>query len=195
MKNIYRTVGVLIIVFLVSSCNSVRGDGGFLSEKPCGPPCFYGITPGVTTKSEAEEILKQNSFSCTFFDYTPGGKQGYMCSWGDVGLDDKGNIVTGVTFRTSSKITLQKVIDKYGEPDVVGTGIVSLPDDKVRVGMILGFKTIRTWIWLEEQHAPKYTVREDSVVHDITYSADFDPQPGNVPWKGYGEYDWTFTLP
>ncbi len=195
MRNIYRAVGVLIIVVLVSSCNSVSGDGGFLSENPCGPPCFYGIMPGVTTKSEAEEIFNQNLFSCTFFDYTPGGKQGFMCSWGGVGLDDEGNIVTGVTFRTSSKITLQQVIDKYGEPDFVSTGIVSLPDDKVRVGMILEFKTIRTSIRLEEQHAPKYTVREDSVVHDIAYFADSEPGPSDVPWKGYGEYDWTFRLP
>ncbi|MEJ5225868.1 MAG: hypothetical protein WHV44_15525, partial [Anaerolineales bacterium] len=140
--------------------------------------------------------LKQNSFSCTFFDYTrSSGRQGFMCSWGEIGLSDDGNIVIGVSFSTSSKITLQQVIDKYGEPDFVRTGIVSLPDDKVRVGMILGFKTIRTWIWLEEQHAPKYTVREDSVVRFIGYSAHFEPLPRDVPWKGYGEYDWTFTVP
>lgn len=193
MKNIYKMTGILIILFSLSNCSTISGDGGFLSEKPCGPPCFYGIIPGITSKDDLEEILKLNSFSCTFFDYThSSGAQGFMCPWGGIALSDEGNIVIGVSFWPSSKIRLWQVIDKYGEPDYVRTGIVSLPDAKVRVGMMLGFRKIRTWIELEEQSAPKYTVREDSLVRHIGYSDHFDHQPSDVVWKGYGEYDWTF---
>src|SRR5690349_12886883 len=34
------------------------GDGGFLSEKPCGPPCFMGIIPGQTKKDEVIQFLR-----------------------------------------------------------------------------------------------------------------------------------------
>lgn len=190
MKNFSRMLETLLLFSLLTSCSSI-GDGGFLSGKPCPPPCFYNITPGITTKNEAEDILKQNEFSCTFFDYTSSsGGQGFMCSWGEVGLE--GNVVDSVFFRPASKIEIQQVIDKYGEPDFVRTGIVSLPDDKVRVGMILGFKEIRAWVWLEEQSTIKYTVREHSLVRYVAYSVNVEPGPNDMLWKGYGEYDWTF---
>ena len=53
---------LLFWVFSISACNAKNefdiGDGGFISDQICSPPCFMSITPGITNKVEAIEILK-----------------------------------------------------------------------------------------------------------------------------------------
>jgi len=108
-------------------------DGGFLSGEPCGPPCFWGIVPGETTEAEAIQILKAvlgGVFEkCTVYNYEP---RGIGCFRPNLGIEfRKGtDIVDGVGFRPSDRITLEDVIAKHGEPDALyatADGIPSTP--------------------------------------------------------------------
>ena len=62
-----RACSVILMCLALSACTCQPtpkptidiGDGGFLSEEPCGPPCFWGIIPGETTEAEVAEILEQ----------------------------------------------------------------------------------------------------------------------------------------
>ena len=59
---------ISVAVSLLGACRvkvhpvpiSAIGEGGFLSQKPCGLPCFWGITPDITTEEEAIGILQQH---------------------------------------------------------------------------------------------------------------------------------------
>lgn len=37
-------------------------EGGLLTGQPCAPPCWYGITPGVTKHDELIRLLQQNPY-------------------------------------------------------------------------------------------------------------------------------------
>lgn len=54
----YRFLGFLFFLTLVLGGCDLNDDQSFLSEMVCEPPCWQGITPGVTTKEEALLILK-----------------------------------------------------------------------------------------------------------------------------------------
>jgi hypothetical protein len=46
-----RITSILLLGFLIAGCMKSQtekriGDGGFISEKPCSVPCFFGIIPG-----------------------------------------------------------------------------------------------------------------------------------------------------
>jgi hypothetical protein len=53
---------MLVVMIFINSCTNTQSRNAaissvFLSDR-CDPPCWYGITPGTTTREEAMEILK-----------------------------------------------------------------------------------------------------------------------------------------
>jgi hypothetical protein len=65
----------------------------WLSNVPCAPPCWEGVTPGVTTSSQAEEILNDNSIFTLLethvFDELTIGYIVFQYLW----LDEAGTII------------------------------------------------------------------------------------------------------
>ncbi|MBA3074003.1 MAG: hypothetical protein FP831_10430, partial [Anaerolineae bacterium] len=65
MKSLDKLLIVFLLVF-TSSCTTQTeeypvlniDDGGLLSKNPCTPPCFWNITPGITTEESAINILE-----------------------------------------------------------------------------------------------------------------------------------------
>ena len=66
---------ILALLFLLTTCSKANenpiparptavdlkiGDGGLMSGIPCGPPCFLGIKPEVTSYDEVLGILSEN---------------------------------------------------------------------------------------------------------------------------------------
>src|SRR3972149_2355054 len=92
------------------------GDGGFLSQQPCGPPCFQGIYPGATTERDARIALQKLGKPCTDWDNTSvGGFRGTNC--GNITVSFADQTVNGVSFNPASDITVSQMIGKYGPPD------------------------------------------------------------------------------
>jgi len=169
-------------------------DGGFLSHDPCGPPCFFGITPGVTTEAEAREIMEQHpeiSNGCEDFDFSKeGGMRGIRCynKYGlRIGFTD--DVVGGIGFRPT-KITLQQVLNAYGIPTSLRVGIVSLPDYPLRVRMILCFDQISADLILSDQDGKEFVVTGDTATASIGYypAGESCVLPEDVTWNGYGAY-------
>ena len=101
----------------------------WLDNPPCQPPCFLGITPGVTTITETVQILSdQTNIQITdgpgsMFDYQE-------LSWrfantyhdsGRLQTDLKGQAVTFIILGidNSEDLKLSEVIAAFGEPDQV----------------------------------------------------------------------------
>jgi hypothetical protein len=170
-------------------------DGGLLSKKPCGPPCFYGIVPGITTDTDAANTMEKTSdifSSCKAFDFTrTGGNRGANCTYANVGY--KNSAVDMVSFAPSSKVSVQQVIDLYGPPDSVSVRIVSLPDSPDRTSMALYFDAIQTMIGLGEQEGARFTVQPSTEVTLAIYLstssyAETRNLPNNQGWQGYDVY-------
>lgn len=173
------------------------GDGGFLSETPCGPPCFYGITPGKTTREEVKAIIKDanNLFeNCVSYDNTPeGGNEGMSCNYFSLTFGE--NYVSSISFRPDEHMELAQIFDKIGEPDRLIPHLRSLPEYPLEGRYILCFDEPRISIWLPEIEGPEYTVSPFTITESFNYVTDEAYQTtacsmihNSVEWEGYGDY-------
>ena len=195
-----------LLIVLTSACvpampgnsNNVPpsiGDGGFLSNNPCGPPCFQGIVPGTTTEHEAVQILQSQGlyYNCSSFNNeVSSGKRGVECgSSVNISFQRGTDIVDAVSFGLSQKVTVADVIAKYGEPDTV---LVTLDHRYPRAGMNLYYTDLRAIIGLPDQEGSIFRVSASTTVESIGYlsAASYKshvPAIDSLPkWKGYGEY-------
>ncbi len=177
------------------------GDGGFLTGKPCAPPCLWGIIPGKTTEAEVIGILHEKGIYnfCDLWDRrSSGGLRGITCKGlfvVDFGV--RGDIVQGVGFTPSSPVTLQDVIAKYGEPDWIAIFIfgVHVFTYEARIA----YPHICTIILFSSETKPYYTLKPSTRIQSISYSVDScEPSRYVAPdwqkWRGYGEY-WPYNFP
>jgi hypothetical protein len=173
-------------------------DGGFLSQDPCGPPCFYGILPGITTDLDAGVIVSRNEVfdHCRIIDYTMyGGGRGLLCRNGiELGYEE--NIVSGVSFYPSENITIQQTIDLYGSPNQVLAMVVSLPDVPSRSQMSLYYDEFHMVIRPAEQDGFEIVLVPSTRLKFVAYYSEDDYHETRIfiskegtPWEGYGTYD------
>ncbi|MBI1794755.1 MAG: hypothetical protein HYR70_11280 [Chloroflexi bacterium] len=177
--------------------NQVK-DGGLLTKKPCGPPCFFGITPVITDEEQATKTMEKMPdifANCKSFDFTStGGKRGTNCTYVNIGY--KNAVVDLVSFTPSDGISVGQVIDLYGSPNSVSVGIVSLPDSPDRTTMTLFFDQIQTMIGMGEQSGPQFAVQPITSVVTVVYLSkngyeESRNTPTNQKWNGYGVYTGT----
>jgi hypothetical protein len=172
-------------------------DGGFLSGEPCGPPCYYGIIPGITTKDDAIKKLRSNGLyqDCEEFDNTiQGGIRGVSCNIQGISFQNDADIVNGIGFQPFRQITVSEVIDKYGEPNAVSVGPIGLTDRlPITTGMTLFYDSIKVGLGLTEQKSNdiEFNLTPDVLIEGIEYD-DRDSYILSTryvrEWKGYGIY-------
>lgn len=192
----YRKFLFLFLVFIVgcSTFKSVSiGDGGFLSNQPCGAPCFYNLTPGISTEKEFLSKKTESIFkSCRHYDYSASsGTQGYWCSFGNIVINE-GKII-GITFLPTSRLTLQEAITKFGNPQWTKTIQLSLlPEEPKKLGLRLYYDQPCISLLLQGINDDKYVVADDSLIGEIQYSdskiCSFQQSDLTGKWKGYGTY-------
>jgi hypothetical protein len=209
MKYIFLFPIVLILVCLTScSISTVNwpgqqtptiliGDGGLISQIPCGPPCFLGIVPGITSNDEA--LVKFNSRAapakCEEYDYSKrpgGGLRGVSCGFGGFIFGEDG-YVSSIGF-TPNGITLKQVIEKYGSPDSIKVGLITRPEDAPIMAMILRYDELQAVINLPSQAGAEYTLSEDVPIEYVRYIekaeyAIISENAGGEPWRGYTSYN------
>ena len=200
-----RRIGVcLAILICLASCTPIPltpkrgidiGDGGFLTEEPCGPPCFWGIVPGETTEAEVTEILQERGVfeTCEAFDNeVEGGARGIKCgSRVLIDFTEGDDIVREVGFVPSLTITVQEVVAKYGEPE--GVLIVPLGVHVIDVQLVLVYPSMLTWVRLSLQKEGPYILEPSTSVKSVVYDVKFNElsyadRSSWRKWKGYGEY-------
>ena len=89
-------------------------DGGFLSHVPCGPPCFYDVTSGKTTKSGVKAAISSYDHvftNCTDWEAVPAGTGGHEinCDQKRISISYSGDTVDGSSF-SPVNLTIGQVI-------------------------------------------------------------------------------------
>jgi hypothetical protein len=171
------------------------GDGGLLSKQPCGPPCFMGFSPDVTTKTEVFDFFKNkvDINQCHIWDHQKeAGDEGIICNPIEVTFQKSG-LVDYIRYSPSTQITVKDILKSYGEPD--GVRSVSDGDDTgkiLSVYMELYYNQINTKFDLEKQQNTIFELNETNPVIQITYSTniEFDKDlEFTEPWLGFGKYE------
>jgi hypothetical protein len=195
-----------IFVLALAGCSTGQNqpyafmrDGGFLTGKPCGAPCFMGITPGQTTETMLKDTLVKLSISdqCKPFANTsdPGDK-GLICRGSMIfHIDRDTQEVKSLGFNPYDEIDVSKALKKYGPPqhvDIVNTGLPESPGTK----MLLYYDDIRAVVALADQTGRSYNLAPETGIANIGYfsPASYAGQVASfskyfLRWKGYGEYE------
>lgn len=199
---------LLVGILLLTSCNSENrihqpqssstpsidiGDGGLFSGKPCGPPCFLGIRPDLTTYQEVTKILSSSPFwnSCEAFDNTKeSGYRGFDC--GEVFIVDfiKSNeAVFNLGFNPTKTITIAEVIETFGNPSSVK--VITLGYKEITTSMRLYFSQYTMTVALNDINGTSYIIKPTSIIHNVSYEGNSSYQEISKMtqnWSGYGEY-------
>jgi hypothetical protein len=96
-------------------------DLSWLTSKPCGAPCWYGLEPGVSSREDSISKVKQLPFidENTASPYHDEVGFRYKKSQDSNFLDiffEKG-ILDEIIFAPSYRITFEQAVDKLGNPD------------------------------------------------------------------------------
>jgi hypothetical protein len=193
----------MLLLLLVPACvlgqyNEILEvrEGGFLSQEPCGPPCFWNITPGVTNQDQVVEILKSKELfqECDYFDnLKESGSRGFICRpVVIITFQDNSDIVAGVGFKPSQTITVEEVISKYDAPNAVLVTAVGIPENEPHTVMTLYYDDLNVNLSLIEQKAGIYELTPTTRIENIAYS----DQPSyesirrySQEWNGYSKYN------
>ncbi len=170
------------------------GDGGFLSEEPCGPPCFLGMTPDVTSYEEAVQILKDYQYYdnfCQELDI----HGSWLISCTDkydsrflLQVDNNKVYVIEIGFAPQTEITMQEVVDRYGEPSYVNVGVQGYEDTRKSMVRIY-FPDLQLGLWPEEYQAGgSYTIQPTTIIGWVLYYGAHDESiflADKRDWVGY----------
>ncbi len=129
-----------ITIFLLSACwlKAENMDAGLFSGKPCKPPCWQNLTPGVSTTDDVERFLKnldQKKWPGRIDDVDNSG-----CRW--LRIADKLGIEVNTLFdlylnngkltfigsRPPVVIRLKEIVDRFGTPEYFKAVLAVGPD-------------------------------------------------------------------
>ncbi len=172
------------------------GDFGILSQKPCGPPCFQGIRPGVTTIQQAFATLALKGRLCkmsvqVLFSEREASER-MTCESSNARIDiwDPGPahpggvteadlVVDGMSLQPPVTITLAQFIAKYGPPDGVKIYTYA-PGSVPGMGTVnsavatLCYRSLQASLWLLVPPGLGYTVAPEMKVERVVYYSNSD---------------------
>ncbi len=171
------------------------GDGGLLSGLPCATPCVYGIQIGETTLDQVIPALEQNGLSeCRREDSA--SWIGITCGYSVVVQVDKAtSIVNATGFYPSDPVSLEQIIEKYGEPDFVSLqadGSIEAPTSR----MSLFWDTHRMTVEMPQVNSHIYALAGTTTVEMVIFLDEAQYIDSNEisfgeyykRWNGYGAY-------
>ena len=171
-------------------------DGGLLTKDPCGPPCFLGIVPDVTTYDETVQILTDYQYcdACEEWDtYEDTGTLGIRCSQTfSFYFDPDKSHVYEVVFIPQQEITVQDLIDEFGEPAYLNVIVLGYEESIRETTTRLYYPDLRMAIWLKDQKGSSYVLEPTTKIRNVKYlGGDLDEsiyKPSKQDWQGYIEY-------
>lgn len=129
---IFLGIGLLVLSSWYLYPGIALKDCSFLTDNPCSVPCWQGIVPGETSRSQAIKILKANP-SVRQRSLQEGGSNewgGITWSWKGRGSGNKippriswnEGIVQEITFGTTCEVAVEQILDKFGAPEGLVVG-------------------------------------------------------------------------
>jgi hypothetical protein len=166
------------------------GDGGLISGEPCGPPCFMGFSPGVSSESDVIDSLASRGI-------LPGCKQEYSILCPNLRLvirmEVDRRVVKDISY-PPTKVYLGDLITKFGAPD--GWALECAQDEVANVHcppvwLDLFYTDLHMIVSLEvqEQKDATYEAMSESMIETVLYTSEsLNNWVFISPWHGYGEY-------
>lgn len=189
---------VLLLLMLPRFANS----WDIINDSTCSPPCLRNIIPGVTTQTEALNIVTANKVfgACDLLDQTNQGGIKYIHCKSykrsiNITLDD--NRVAGIGIHPYPSYNLKSITERFGDPKWVSCGLVNLPDYPNRAQPILWFDNYSTSVFLPEIDADQCTLSSSLAIETIVYNSIDDYQEKKsaaerlndfMLWEGYKKY-------
>ncbi len=166
-------------------------DISLISQIPCGPPCFRGITVGKTAFSDALAIVKADAR----FSNVQSQNQPPSASWSTangepcclMNADPDSKLVNVLLIKLKPQIAVKEVIAKYGTPSYVTT--VDYSADEVAVALIFPKVGLVTWITPGDAQS---SLKETDPVVTMLY---IDPGAINLVLSNATLYAWNGYLP
>lgn len=158
-------VMVLSALCLVG-CRKAPVDRSLLTDVPCAAPCWQGITPGVTSRSQAMAVLQESPYilqdtlreagteergGVTWEWRTPGRRLQPSISW-------RNGIVQEITLGLTYDLTVEEILNKYGPPEALSAGLGGIPEH---------------WYWIIDLYYPQRGLQFKAYTRE--YSALFEP--------------------
>jgi hypothetical protein len=169
-------------------------DGGLISKNPCGPPCFWGILPGVTREDQVDEILNSkniNEICSVYNNEEQSGLRGLDCLFLiNISYRKHTDIVEIVSFVPTEEILVSDVIAQYGYPSQILVFSTGLPDHSKSIDMDLYYNDIQSVIDLPRMDGSVYNLSADTKVTAVSYYEKLNPTISEhlQPWNGFGQY-------
>jgi hypothetical protein len=200
--------GLLALVFFFAACQpppelrdpNLLQDRSLITNEPCEAPCWRGITPGVTSWSDALTILEDDT---TLGDPTPQSDEesgAVVAEFQQINsnvpccqmFSESGELVDVVFLRVAPRVTLGELIDSKGEPAyLIGS---PFSDDQAIMNLIYPDIPMVVYAFVAGTSG---TLTEDSEIIGILYLKDSDmqtlfetSQPGLQAWEGYQSYQY-----
>ncbi len=202
-----KIIAILFLIFPIAITACVPKldieDGGIISDKSCGPPCFWSITPAISTKKQVFEMLQKKNIldKCHITDDVTNteGKSNTTidCDAFYISINNDTNLVMDISFTPSQTVTLQQIISIYGEPSSVTTSNEQPYASKPKMSMALYYDNLRMILNLPVQqdmntYTVTYTVSANSQIEGIgyydTYEYNIIPAKNRTNWHGFGKY-------
>ena len=171
------------------------GDGGLLSGSPCAAPCVYGIQIGETPLDQVIPTLQQNGLSeCVTEENL--SWIGITCGYSVVVQVDRAtSIVNAAGFYPSIPISLEQIIEKYGEPDFVSIQADG-PEDAPTSRMSLYWDELKMTVEMPQVDNQIYVLERTTTPEMVLFLDEAQyTDSSEVPfgeyykqWNGYGSY-------
>ncbi|MBN2503267.1 MAG: hypothetical protein JXB38_20995 [Anaerolineales bacterium] len=180
--------------------NSAIKDGGLISHEPCGPPCFFGFYVNDDFKSAVETLndihSTENVATSCVLDKSEVFQQ-IRCPGVRISSELESNEILGIEFSVDSQVTVEALIDTYGEPTSLEVfDLLDVHNPSMRMRLL--YQDFWGVIFLEIQPLIEdYHVEPTTLVEKVDYLTEADYiqlSEGTIPWRGYGYYGITSTL-
>jgi|YNPBryBLVA2012_1023415.scaffolds.fasta_scaffold33298_2 hypothetical protein len=181
----------------------IRVGKGLISNPLCTAPCWQGITPGITSRSDALLIVQGMNVRSFKIE---GNEEKGECRWGwpifSFGrslnkITWKNQIVSEIHLGTN--LTMKDIILQFGTPYRVNISLGGTPEHWYWViNMFYPSKRARFIAFTEEYNDE---ISESTVVGIAVYYAEFteespiDWRSDLEPWKGYGNVKRVYEVP
>lgn len=204
----------LMVVFIITGCTQFpRKNYAWVQEwlktSTCPPPCWEGITPGKTTLYDISATTISEKYKLRFnepvafpptayyflWTNTKGNDQTTAVSAGTVSMKDM--TIDSIEFKfghLGSLVTVDDVISRFGEPDLVG-----LKTEMLRCEAVLFYENNHVWLELEGKPIKEsYLIDKNTHLTWSYYLSDNarderlelfqKPELQIITWGGYGNY-------
>lgn len=192
-------------ITVVSSCQPNR-DMSLLTDEPCAAPCWQGIVPGVSSVEDARRVLE----TCVYvseggYSEEQQGKQTKLLLWHSADCPEctintmsfEDNVVVTISLAITHDLTVDDVLQKFGIPEGVTTGLGGLSERKyLAVSLFYPSKGL-TFVASVPLDQP--SLEPSTQVKHASYSVpksfdDLSAFPPEFlqriePWQGYGELE------